>query len=355
MVAVLNSQTRTSSSSLRWAVIDGARRLSLDMSAYIAVLVEFDLGGEWAFDNAPSCAHWLADRADVELCTVGECLRIGHALRGVDEVARRFADGRLSYSKVRFLTRIADCDNQHELCALAERFPAAQLPVELARWRNERESDDDRKQRQRAATKLSWHVDVDGMVVGSFCYPPEVFAGVEAAVDARVNRALRGQRASAGPRSSHRVGKWPSLGQQRADALVALLSGGGARLVAEIVLHVRGDGCTLDDGTPIAGSVVERLVTDAFVRVLIHDAHGRPINASGRQRHPTTRQKRVVHERDRCCVDCGTTDLLRYDHDPDYEQSHQPPSTNSNSAAHPATTNATPSRGQRSEQLWRER
>ena len=77
-------------------MVDAARRLSLDMSAFISLLVEFDLSGEWAFDNAPSCAHWIADHADIELCTVREWLRIGHALSGVDEVATRFADGRLS-------------------------------------------------------------------------------------------------------------------------------------------------------------------------------------------------------------------------------------------------------------------
>ena len=109
------------------------------------------------------------------------------------------------------------------------------------------------------------------------------------------------------------------MGQQRADALMALLTGGGATVVSEVVIHVRGDGCTLDDGTPIADSVVARLLSEAFIRVLIHDAQRRPVNASSRQRHPTTRQKRVVRERDRACVDCGSTDLLRYDHDPDYD------------------------------------
>jgi hypothetical protein len=91
--------------------------------------------------------------------------------------------------------------------------------------------------------------------------------------------------------------------------------------VTEVVMHVRGDGCTLDDGAPLAGSVVERIAPRAFLRALIHDAEGRPINASSRHRHPTTRQRRVVRERDRACVDCGSTDFLEYDHDPPYERS----------------------------------
>ena len=187
------------------------------MSAFISLLVDFDLGGEWAFDNAPSCAHWVADRADTELATVREWLRIGHALTVVDEVARRFADGRLSYSKVKALTRVADAENQHELCTLAERHPASQLAVELARWRNGHETDDARDKRQRAATTLKWRLDADGMITGWFRYPPEIAAILTGAVDAYVARALRGQHAPAGEHRSRSV-RWPSLGQQRADA-----------------------------------------------------------------------------------------------------------------------------------------
>jgi hypothetical protein len=112
----------------------------------------------------------------------------------------------------------------------------------------------------------------------------------------------------------------PSLAQQRADALIDLVTNGGATIETEIVLHVRGDGCTLDDGTPIADTIVDRLAPHAFLRALIHDAQSRPVNASTRRRRPTTRQQRVVKERDRRCIDCGSTDLLEYDHHPPHHQ-----------------------------------
>jgi hypothetical protein len=315
--------TVSAGSSLRSAVVDATRRFSFDMSALVALLVEFDLSGEWAFDGAPSCAHWVADRADVEVCTVREWLRVGHALSVVDEVARRFADGRLSYSKVRTLTRVATVDNQQVLCEIAARVPAGRLAVALAREVTRNESPEDRDRRHRAATRLGWRVDADGMVAGSWRLPPQSAALLTAAVDAMVVRAQRGQSASAGGSPSPSVARWPSVAQQRADALVGLITGGGARFVTEIVLHVRGDGCAFDDSTPIANSVVERLAPAAFLRALIHDAEGRPINASSRRRHPTARQRRVVRERDRCCVDCGSIDLLQYDHQPDYEMTHR--------------------------------
>ena len=309
-------------SPLRSAVVDAARRVSSDMSSLLALLVEFDLCGEWAFDGCASCAHWVAANADVELCTVREWLRIGHAVLAVDEIARWFADGRLSYSKVRALTRLADARNQHELCAIAERTPASGLAVALAGWLNRTENPEARARRQRASTRLVWRTDPDGMVTGSFRLPPQISALLTTAVDAQVIRAQRGHRAPAGAGNSPNVNKWGSLAQQRADALIAVITAGGSKVIIEIVLHVRGDGCTLDDGTPIAGSVIERIASTAFLRALIHDAEGRPINASSRQRHPTTRQKRVVRARDRGCVDCGSTDLPQYDHQPDYEQTH---------------------------------
>ena len=306
---------------MRDVVVSAAHELSRDMSRFVTLLVEFDLSGEWALDGARTCAHWLAERADVEVCTVREWLRIGHALARTDEVAGRFADGRLSYSKVRVLTRVADAENQHELCAIADKVPAGRLRLALARWITAHETPDERDRRVRAATSLRWRTEADGMVVGTFRLPPESAAPLTAAVDAQTMRAQRERHAPADVRRPRSVAGWPSLAQQRADALVALVTGGGANINAEVVIHVRGDGCTFDDGTPIAESVVERLVHRAFLRVLIHDAERRPINASGRRRHPSTRQKRVVRERDRACVDCGSTDLLQYDHDPPYAQS----------------------------------
>ena len=111
----------------------------------------------------------------------------------------------------------------------------------------------------------------------------------------------------------------PTLAQQRADAFTTLLERGGGTPDTEVIVHVRSDGCTLDDGTPVTDSIVERLAPRSFIRALIHDAQGHPIDASHRRRHPSARQKRVVKERDRVCVDCGSHDLLEYDHNPAFE------------------------------------
>ena len=54
---------------------------------------------------------------------------------------------------------------------------------------------------------------------------------------------------------------------------------------------------------------------------MIHDNNRKPIDATNKRRHPTTRQKRVVLEtHDHRCVDCDTTDLLELDHNPPYSE-----------------------------------
>ena len=42
----------------------------------------------------------------------------------------------------------------------------------------------------------------------------------------------------------------PSMAQQRADAFVPLFLGKNIEIATEVVIHVRGDGATFDDGTP---------------------------------------------------------------------------------------------------------
>ncbi len=307
-------------SSLRAAVVEAGERWGASQYRLVRLVVELDASQEWALDGAVTCAHWVADALDIEVSTAREWLRIGRAIAQLDVIDEAFAQRRLSYSKVRALTRVATAETQAELCELAERVPAGRLLCALASWRARRETPAETEARQHAARRLVWWVDLDGMVVGSFRLPPADAGVVMAAVDTEV----RTYRPDASADAS-RLGavRWPSLGQQRADALIALIRGGGAAVATEVIIHVRGDGCTLDDGTPIPGTIVERLAPQSFLRALIHDAERRPINASGRHRHPSTRQKRVVHERDRVCVNCGATDLLEYDHEPDYEQTHQ--------------------------------
>ena len=332
------SRTTSSPGSLRREMREQCRQWATAQRRLVVLAAELDHSGEWALDGAATCAHWLAEALDVEVCTSREWLRIGHALEQLPAIAGAFASGHVSYSKVRALTRVATTATEAELLAVAASVPAGRLGATLATWLQRRERPEDTEARHQGARSFRWWTEADGMVVGSFRLPPYQAATVTTPVELAVrrgdfrprpNRAGRsagpprvahsrtegGENASAGA-SGPLAARWPSLAQQRADALVALLRGGGANLGTEIVLHVRGDGCSLDDGTPVAETVVARLAPTSFLRALVHDARSRPTDASGRRRHPSARQRRVVTERDRACVDCGATEHLEADHVP---------------------------------------
>ena len=289
----------------------------------VTLAARFEASNEWILDGAPSAAHWMADRLDVCIATAREWIRIGKALSDLPAATAALADGSLSFSKVRALTRIATAENEAELVDLAATIPAGRLGHALAAWTQRHEDPPTRDARHHRERSLRWRVEPDGMVDGTFRLPPGTAAALIAAVEATVMRTpprvtktvTSGANHATAVASSH-----PSLAQQRADALIDLITNGGATIEAEIVLHVRGDGCTMDDGTPVTDTIVDRLAPRAFLRALIHDAQSRPVNASTRRRRPTTRQQRVVKERDRRCIDCGSTDLLEYDHNPPHHR-----------------------------------
>jgi len=286
--------------------------------ALIKHVAELDAVGGWVGQGFSCCAQWVAWALDIEVSTAREWVRVGRALDELPQIDAAF-DAGLSYTKVRTLTRVASRRNERDLLELSWTTPAGRLGGVLARWLMDREDPEVTVARQQEARSLSWKTEPDGLIHGAFRLPPVVGARLTNAVDAIVRRRLPDRSRDASADASRK--RWPSLAQQRADALVELLTGGGADFVTEIVVNVRGDGASYDDGTPIPWSELERIAPESFVRALIHDAAGRPVNASARQRHPTVRQRRVVMAQHRGCVDCGSTELLEYDHDPPYDES----------------------------------
>jgi hypothetical protein len=297
----------------RSTVRDLGQQLAGAQHALIDAVVALDDSGEWAADGAITCAHWIADQLDIDTSTAREWLRIGRHLRTLPLIAALFADRTLSYSKIRALTRVATTENEAALLGIAQRTPASRLSVALALWLNRETPPEDTARRQHQARAVRHRLEPDGMTTITINLPPLMAGTLLAAIDTTL---LRNQAHAAAEARQH--GQWPSIAQQRADALIAAITN-PARLNYEVVVHVRGDGCTLDDGTPINNHTVAGLLDHAFIRALIHDAEQRPVNASTRRRHPTTRQRRVVHEAHHGrCIDCGSTTLLQYDHQPDY-------------------------------------
>ena len=66
---------------------------------------EFDR--QYGWEGFRSCAHWLNWRTGLDLGAAREKLRVAAALADLNHISAAMACGRLSYSTVRALTRVA--------------------------------------------------------------------------------------------------------------------------------------------------------------------------------------------------------------------------------------------------------
>jgi len=343
---------------------------ALNANQYQAVhlAARYDDELEWYDQGLKSSAAGIASRLQMHTSTAREWVRIGHALRELPLIDAAFGSNDISYAKARILTRWADPDNEAMLLELAETRSANRLTTAIARVLSLDEDDTARDQRLHDDRSFTSYTDGDGMCIIRIALPPSTAKPVIAAVEELVRRIAQTPSEDATVDASADAGtsldavdsevsvtvcdlpasadgselprpplpqtlrelrrSWqsaadqtiPSLAQQHADAFTVLFLDLDIALTTEVVIHIRGDGNTFDDGTPITTNAIARQLDRSFLRLLIHDTERRPINASSRRRHPTTRQKRVVMEtHGHECVECASTGLIELDHNPPYE------------------------------------
>ena len=352
--------------------------LNANQYKVVRLAAEYDATLDWFHEGFKSSAVAIASALDMHDSTAREWIRVGHALDELPLIHDAFATNELSYAKTRILTRWANADIEADLLDLAYDRTANRLTTAIAKYLSDDETDEQRDQRQHDARSVTVYTDADGMVIiraalpanigkhvaeamntviaqvaaTPFDEPSEVPSGeLDASADAFQPHSViesttrSGQKASADASATPTMAsptmgeqlrqlkrQWqpvddddgffmPCFAQQRADAFVLLFLGKNIELTTEVVVHVRGDGTTFDDGTPVTDNAVCQRLDESFIRLLLHDMEGRPIDASNRRRHPTARQKRVVLEaHNHECVDCQSPDLLELDHNPPYEQ-----------------------------------
>ena len=173
----------------------------------LCYLREFDRQHGW--EGFRSCAHWLNWRTGLDLGAAREKLRVAAALAELNHLSAAMACGRLSYSIVRALTRVATPATEARLVAVACGATGAQVERLVRGWRQaDREAQPDAEQVRLARRMLSTRVDDDGMLVLRARLTPEVGAVVLRAVEAALEQV---------PPAAE--GDEASIAQRRADAL----------------------------------------------------------------------------------------------------------------------------------------
>ncbi len=149
-------------------------QLAAASARLIALIGEFDAAEGWREWGMRSTADWLSWQTGVGLHAGREQVRVARTLPGLPLLAAGFAAGRLgrlSYSKVGALTRVATVESEAELVQMAEHATAAQIDTFVAGVRRARRGADVRARRR--AAYVRWHQDDDGSIVGSFRLAPE--------------------------------------------------------------------------------------------------------------------------------------------------------------------------------------
>ncbi|MDT3442748.1 DUF222 domain-containing protein [Pseudofrankia sp. BMG5.37] len=342
---------------LEGEIVAWAGRLAAATCGWLVMVAAFDRRGGWSGQGFVSCAHWLAWRCGLAVRTAREHLAVGRALEALPAVRAAFVAGRVSYSKVRAVARVAEPDSEgvwlnHALCCTAAQLE--RLAATCERLTGDHAG-------QRAGRRVSWRTGRDGMLRLSAVLRADEGAQLVAAIDA-ARASLEDTTPPPSPDDPDRV---PADGEVivaprdrrlDADALVTLATGFLDRPAPGLLLpshtvtvHVdvdtllragaEGSGCVprgdeisgsdqpggaagLRDGAGEPGppvgpsgarrllradaepgiglptSVLRRLGCDGLLRALLSDTAGNPLHLGRRRRLPGRRLRDAVYARD---------------------------------------------------------
>ena len=198
------------------AICTLAAKLNTETHRLLVLVRAFDDRMGWAKWSFRHCAEWLAWRCGISLSAAREKVRTAQALRNLPAIGAAFADGRLSYSKVRALTRVVEWHDEDSLLEYALRATAAQVEERCRQIRNSRPESASIAQRawERRALTL-WRDAARGVMRVSVEVPIEEGELIAQALD----RAVAGGEAAEGIEFD--ANAWRA---QQADALVVTVT-----------------------------------------------------------------------------------------------------------------------------------
>ncbi|MGP9707686.1 DUF222 domain-containing protein [Brachybacterium sp. AOP24-D1-21] len=176
---------RVAAESLGERIQQQAATIAAATCELLLMVGEFEARGAvgW-FVGLKSTAHWLSWSCSMAPGTAREHVRVARALPSMPLTVKEFRAGRLSYSKVREMTRVADRVDEKLLVEMARGMTASQLSRTIAGVR----AVDGIRLGQDAARQAAWFVREDGMIEIRAVLPAELGAEVLAALELAMDR-----------------------------------------------------------------------------------------------------------------------------------------------------------------------
>ncbi len=314
---------------LEQAITQLAGHLNAGAYELIRLIGDFDRRGGWARQGITSCAHWLNWKIGLAMGAGREKVRVARALPDLPKISAAFAAGKISYSKVRAMTRIATPNNEDSLLNIALHGTANHME-KLVRGMRFCERAEQLKQanENHDARRVHWYHDETGQLQLHANLPPELGALVVEALEAARNDLPDADDVSAETPKAHADFPENNLDNHRADALVllaeAFLASGPASLKGSdahhVVVHVSAetlcdgfssvdneDCCELEGGPGLPPETVRRLTCDSSLVGLVKNANGDVLDVGRKTRGIPTPMRRALIARDRGCRFPGCT------------------------------------------------
>jgi len=304
------SRTDQSIDDLDRAICRLVCQMNAESYRMLVLVREFDDRFGWAKWRFKCCAEWLAWRCGISPSAAREKVRAAQALRHSPAISAAFAAGRLSYSKVRALTRVAREHDEDLLLAYALDATVPQVEERCRQIRNVLpESVHGARRVWERRSLTMWRNETSNTLRITMELPIEEGELIARAIDCAVAAGEVSTDVDPGAGAEARGAAWCA---QQADALVAIaktyLDGGNGEGECgstadhyQVVVHV--DETALRGGAGRADLPIEtirRLTCDGSVVTLVEDAKGNPLDVGRKQRTVSTPLKRALLARDRC-------------------------------------------------------
>ena len=112
---------------LEHELVSMAAHLAAAEARWLAWLAAYDRRKGWESWGCRSAAHWLNWKCAMSFPAARERVRVARALETLPLTRQAFAEGEMSYSKARAITRAATPDSEPDLVDRARSSTAAQL------------------------------------------------------------------------------------------------------------------------------------------------------------------------------------------------------------------------------------
>ncbi|MCZ4549238.1 HNH endonuclease [Gordonia rubripertincta] len=322
-------------------VVGYASQIAALTAQFFDLLVEFDNRGVWNGEGIRSCPQWLSWRTGLSLRTAQDHLRIAHALTELPHLHTAFHDGRLSYSKVRALTRVATIDREQELLSVALSATAAQVEHLVRSIKHVDHRDDDSAAKP-AESDARWRWNDDGTLSVTMRLRPidgaRLLAGIVRSEYERTRTSddpdLPTEVPDRAPTdtATPKPDLWRHVPSNIAEAVVAMADSVATMIDmpefapgAEIVIHTDDEDAEtephLDGGPALSETETDEAACGGSTRTVRHrrdktGTWGVAMTWGRKRRLPTRSLLRALFERDRGCrhPGCGRTRHLHAHH-----------------------------------------